>query len=1208
MQRPLSLIACAALFAGFPYFVQAGGPEYISDEPEIIAGAQQGWGELGLNVAAHQTGIAGQPLQIGNRNYSRGLGHHANGRIDVALDGLYTTFEAELGVQPCPGGSVIFRILVDGQQKFQSPVLRSGGEPLPVRVNLAGAQELTLLALDSGDGIVCDMANWAEARLTPAPQVAGAGEQPPKVDIACFGRTVTWDPARTNGATASRIEEFRAEDVFTETELKQNRNGTFTIPASEKPGCVGLQWLDQRHVRELGLEFADPAQMPLSSDVRVEAWVGESAWQGDWTPAQGEIKCEGGKMTFVPGRKTPVHTRKVRWIIPGRARAAEVRLTAFSRSHWARANLLVQCDPAKARGNGTIFIYNGRKVPAGNIEGKSTPDRGVASGLKWNLSQPIRIPVLYSRPSFFAESTLLRFHLPSGDVSVAISDVLTNDCVYLPDFGLFVTRDPAPVRLADYKRRIGSHKTILEQVREMPEQTLAQAMQKTHRDYQRNGPVMISLACDNSKYVVERDGVVSFQPEPFDWSRPYYAWYAAACQLRPQFGSGRNSQIERHLDGGWLPIPVISVTVSGIRYTQRAFVAPLTEQEPDGELKPAKSVCVIEFTCTNETAESATANLALRFAQEGPQRAPAELAMSGSRIAVQMHGHPIAFVGQTGSSGEPPRLDGGEVKIAQNLKPGEKATTVVWVMSDGVKPEEVPGAGEVAELRDRTGKYWAAQLDKGMRINTPDEWLNNTIRSSVARCLIAGRNEAEGRRVGASIAAMTYGPLESEAHSVIRGMDFLGQHEFAKRSLDYFIHRYNTNGFLTTGYTTFGTAWHLWTLGEHYELGRDTNWLRQVAPEVARVCHWIIRQTEKTKRLDAQGKPVPEFGLMPPGVLADWNAFAYHFAMNGYYSAALREAGLALASIGHPDAKLFIAKSEELRRNTLRAYQWTQGRAPALPLRDGTWIPYYPSQVHSPGRLGEFFPGQDSGRSWCYDVELGAHQLIPAGALSPNSREVGSMMNHMEDVQFLADGWFDYPAEENRADWFNLGGFSKVQPYYTRNAEIYALRDDVKPFIRSYFNTLAAMISPEVLTFWEHFHDAGAYDKTHETGYFLHQTRTMLIQERRDELWLAPFIPAEWLKDGSRVAVVNAPTRFGNAGYEIASHIDRGYMEVRIEPPPGTPREIVLRLRHPEGARIHAVTLNGKGVRTYDPATGILRLKPAKRSMNLRLDFAPASA
>jgi hypothetical protein len=289
-----------------------------------------------------------------------------------------------------------------------------------------------------------------------------------------------------------------------------------------------------------------------------------------------------------------------------------------------------------------------------------------------------------------------------------------------------------------------------------------------------------------------------------------------------------------------------------------------------------------------------------------------------------------------------------------------------------------------------------------------------------------------------------------------------------------------------------------------------------------------------------------------------------------------------------------LSGAAELRANILRAYLWTQGQAPALPLRNGTWIPHYPSQVHSPGKLADFFPGQDGGRSWCYDVEIGAHQLVPTGVFDPGDREVERLMDHMEDVQFLSDGWFDYPAETNEKDWFNLGGFSKVQPYYTRNCETYALRDDVKPFVRSYFNTIAAMLNPEVLTLWEHFHHSGAWDKTHETGYFLHQTRTLLVTERGDQLWLAPLITSNWLKDGLVVAVTNAPTRFGPVSYRILSHVNMGYIEASIEPPSRTPPQtLVLRLRHPDGKPMRSVTVNRRSSRQFDPARECILIKPA---------------
>jgi hypothetical protein len=294
----------------------------------------------------------------------------------------------------------------------------------------------------------------------------------------------------------------------------------------------------------------------------------------------------------------------------------------------------------------------------------------------------------------------------------------------------------------------------------------------------------------------------------------------------------------------------------------------------------------------------------------------------------------------------------------------------------------------------------------------------------------------------------------------------------------------------------------------------------------------------------------------------------------------------------------------ELRDNILRAYLWTQAQAPALPLRDGTWIPQYPSQVHTPGKLADFFPGDDAGRAWAYDTELGAHQLVPTGVLAPDDPEVMRILNHMEDVQFLGEGWFDYPAADNARDWFNLGGFAKVQPYYGRNAEIYALRDDVKPFVRSYFNSLASLLNTEVLTLWEHFRHSGAWDKTHETGYFLHQTRTLLVQERGDELWLAPFLPSQWLDVGKTLEVKNAPTRFGPVTFNL--NTDREGRRVRAEILPPTrraPKQIILRLRDPQGRGLGSVRVNGREHRDFESQPGLIRLTPTSGMIQLTANY-----
>ena len=78
---PLFLVA-AWLMVSVPGGIGAQS-EYLSDLPELIISSSQDWGILGLDVAAHVTDQQGVALRIGQKSYSKGLGHHANGTITV---------------------------------------------------------------------------------------------------------------------------------------------------------------------------------------------------------------------------------------------------------------------------------------------------------------------------------------------------------------------------------------------------------------------------------------------------------------------------------------------------------------------------------------------------------------------------------------------------------------------------------------------------------------------------------------------------------------------------------------------------------------------------------------------------------------------------------------------------------------------------------------------------------------------------------------------------------------------------------------------------------------------------------------------------------------------------------------------------------------------------------------------------------------------
>jgi len=1204
-KRRFLLMAGALLFMSFPQpgmsvAADSSPREYLSDTfSERIISAVQEWGELGLNTAVRPPDRPAEKLRILDKSYKRGLGHHANGEILIDLSGAYKSFETEIGIQWQGGktvGSVVFQVFVNDKKCFDSGIVKESDPSQKIGVSVEGADELRLVVTDAGDGITCDCANWADACLIRDP---AATQRPLKVavDIATFARILTWDPKRTEGTRAGRTQEFPAEDVFLGRELLPGADGTYIVPVTlDGVGCIGLQWYELRFPRQLALQFADAADISPADRVQVQYWVGESAWQGAWRPLSDAAEKIGDGWTWRLGyQDVPRGTEKIRWILPPAENPIILKsLSVYSRSTWKTLDVRIETERPQAGRQGRIEIYNGGIV--------SPADASSKGQCSWDLSNPLTLKVRYSAPrACKADRTVLRFQIPGGAFGVAVEDLLTNDCVYVPHVGVYVARDPAPITLDQYLQRIATRKTVLARVREMPDQTFARALAKVHNPVQDLGPMMLSLACDNRKFVAHRTGVLVFDvyDRPDDEARPI----PKDCRLVPRFGERENRQLTRYLFGGWLPMPTTVVRENGVVYQQKTYVAPVDNDSPPEA--PAwlreRALCVAAYTIENTGAEAAEASLTLTLAKDkervGWQQVEGGLiATTGQRV--------LAFVDTGKASSLVVTSESGKISISGKLSAGGIASLSVCLPAWKVPPRDYAIlAGEEKRSRQMV-TYWNDLLGSAMQVELPDPLLTDVIRASQAHCLLAARNEDHGIRVSPWISSDRYGPLESESNSIIRGMGLMGHDDFARRSLEFFIKRYNAAGFLTTGYTVVGTGEHLWTLAEHFNRTQDRAWLESVSPEVARVCQWIVRQRTKTKGLDARGEKMPEYGLMPPGVSADWNRYAYRFFNDAQYCTGLEAAARALATINHPNAQALLEEARQYREDIVRAYRWTQARSPVVPLDDGTWVPASPALLGCFGNVEESMPGEDWNRSWAYSVELGAHHLVANRVLDPAADDVAWMVNYLEDAQFLRSGMGDYPEERNRNDFFNLGGFAKVQPYYARIAEVYALRDDVKPFVRSYFNAIPSLLSLENLSFWEHFNNQGGWNKTHETGWFLCQSRTMLVSERGDELWLAPFVPAHWFKDGMRIVVRNAPTDFGKVAYTIMSSVNSGFVQAVILPPARrAPKRIVVRLRHPDGKTISAATVNGVAHKNFDRARECVTIESISGPTTVRVQY-----
>src|SRR5687767_3780918 len=174
----------------------------------------------------------------------------------------------------------------------------------------------------------------------------------------------------------------------------------------------------------------------------------------------------------------------------------------------------------------------------------------------------------------------------------------------------------------------------------MPDQTLAQALERVHYPKQNLQPMLLSLACDNNKFVVHRDGTIHFgNPPPLKAGQmPKFLKYPA--RMTPKFGSGKNSTIRRHLDEGWIPAPVTEIEDEGILYTQRTYVIPSSPaQDSSNPWLDAKPLCVVEFSAKPiDQAKAQSARVELTFQGDAEQKKLAEVSDLDIRYNGQLLG------------------------------------------------------------------------------------------------------------------------------------------------------------------------------------------------------------------------------------------------------------------------------------------------------------------------------------------------------------------------------------------------------------------------------------------------------------------------------------------------------------------------------------------------------------------------------------------
>jgi len=430
---------------------------------------------------------------------------------------------------------------------------------------------------------------------------------------------------------------------------------------------------------------------------------------------------------------------------------------------------------------------------------------------------------------------------------------------------------------------------------------------------------------------------------------------------------------------------------------------------------------------------------------------------------------------------------------------------------------------------------------------------------------------------------------------IIHELDQRGLHEEARRRLELWIKYQGTvpqpGNFTDFKGMYFGAGgyecgaynqhhgWVLWCLAEHYRLTCDKGWFERVAPSVIEGADWVFRQRRNTQKALPHSRGW-EYGFLPAGSLEDVTDFQYWLSTNCLIWRGTDNAALALEDIGHPEASRIRRESDAYREDLIRGFEQMRQHAPLIRLRNGRWVPHYPSRLYLRGR--------DYG--WIREVLEGSVYLLISGLYDPLSKQAAWILDDFQDNRYLTPP-YGYPMTDLEENFYSRGGFS-IQPNLLAGLMPHLDRDEPEGYLWMFFNAWCACYRAEVNAMCEHplpalgFSNAAQF-KTSDEANAIMWLRYMFVYWNRSLLHFGRAIPRAWLRDGNDIGITKVCTYFGEVSIRYLSETakDRIRMEASLRGSRDAAR-ILVRFRHPEKKRLKSVLVNGKKWPAFDPLKG----------------------
>lgn len=782
----------------------------------------------------------------------------------------------------------------------------------------------------------------------------------------------------------------------------------------------------------------------------------------------------------------------------------------------------------------------------------------------------------------------------SGGFALTFEQLKRERAIWAPGLDVYVTAGNPFVDFAAHQKALEPWKgrRVLQQIEAQPEASYEEYAARWEdmgnpaytNPQQRDSGHIIGLAWDSSihKFGIDRAAGVRQ-----DYGNPdrFRFWF--------DFGDINSGVVNtwkgQSLKDG-LPLVTTVFERDGVRYEVEQFAVPL-DGPPAERRGDIRMVLMQRLRVSTLDGKPRRVPVTMSHRRQLPPRLTTNLnvVQTGSRLAVQNSSFGQTLLEVSGAGGDTvwagvhdyDTSGARRVNLTVPLDiPAGGARNLVVKLPSPMLDEA--GARKLAALdydaaRAQTLKFWTDWLARGAQFEVPEKVVNDLFRASLWHALRLPRRHGSGDNVRIDLPYSNFAydqtgtpwPVNQAVYVDYMLYGLRGYHGVAAEELQaQYRNNQETNGHVS-GYANWVvyTPAMLYTVAQNYLLSRDRAALDRLMPQSLAAMDWCLGQIA-----DAANQDGPAKGLVrgPLNDLTGVGAWAFNQA---YLYAGLDLFGQVLESVDHPRGAEARAAAKRLLAAVDKGFRIAAAGSPLVQLRDHTWSPYVPTEANTHRRLlDDWYPT---------DVDTGATHLLRLNAIDPRSDMADWLLNDHEDNLFYR-GW----------------GIAN-EPVYNQHATAYLARDGVKAVIRTFYSYMASAFSHSALEPVEHRFTHGQYFGPPSTdGAWFELYRNMLVHEQSGgSLLLGGFTPRRWLENGKRIVVRQAPTRFGNISLTLQNQAAGKQLEADVRFESGSrPESLLVRFRHPTGAGIQRVTVNGKDWTDFDVAKDWVRVKAPAES------------